>query len=118
MTHPIRAFLAGQIRGLRGDPSQKDLGVRIGKPRCVVSRPENKDHGKVSLQTLRDIPLRRDIGLTVRFVDFPAFPRTASDVSNTAVVPSPYRSDAAGITGDAKPATVVSLPGKPVVRCP
>lgn len=112
--HHLRAFLADQIRGLRGDASQKEFGVRIGKPQSVVSRLENEDYGKVSLQTLIDIAARLDIGLVVRFVDFPAFLRTTADFAEDAVVPAAYSADA---LIERKPADPVTrLRGKQMSR--
>jgi hypothetical protein len=94
MAHHLRAFLADQIRGLRGNTSQKEFGTLIGKPQSVVSRLEDEDYGKVSLQTLIDIAARLDIGLVVRFVDFPAFIAATSDFTGNTVVPAAYNSRA------------------------
>ena len=95
MAHSLRAFLADQIRALRGDLSQKAFGELIGKPQSVVSRLENEDYGKVSLQTLIDIAGRLDIALVARFTDFPTFLRSTRDFSENAVAPAPYAQAAA-----------------------
>jgi hypothetical protein len=71
--HHLRAFLADQFCGLRGDASQKEFGAWIGKPQSVVSRLENEDCGKVLLQTLIDVAARLDIGLVVRLSIFQRF---------------------------------------------
>ena len=94
MAHHLRAFLADQIRGLRGEVSQKDFGQLIGKPQSVVSRLEDEDYGKVSLQTLIDISTKLDIALLVRFVDFPTFLQATADFSEKAITPAPYESNA------------------------
>ena len=91
MAHSLRHFLADQIRALRGGMSQKDFGRLIGKPQSVVSRLENEDHGRVSLQTLIDIAEKLDIALVVRFTDYPAFLQTTADFSETAVAPRSMR---------------------------
>jgi len=91
MAHHLRAFLADQIRGLRGDMTQKAFGELIGKPQSVVSRLENEDYGKVTLQTLIDIATKLDIAFLGRFVDFPTFLRATGDFSESAVAPQPYR---------------------------
>jgi hypothetical protein len=90
MAHHLRAFLADQIRALRGEASQKDFGELIGKPQSVVSRLEDEEYGKVTLQTLIDVATKLDIALLVRFVDFPTLLRATSDFSEQAVAPAPY----------------------------
>ena len=90
MAQHLRAFLADQIRALRGETSQREFGDRIGKPQSVVSRLENEEYGKVSLQTLIDVAAKLDIALLVRFVDFPTFRRATSDMSEQAVAPASY----------------------------
>jgi transcriptional regulator with XRE-family HTH domain len=90
MSHSLRAFLADQIRALRGDLSQKAFGEPIGKPQSVVSRLENEDYGKVTLQTLIDIAEKLDIALLVRFTDFPTFIRSTADISESAFAPRPF----------------------------
>jgi transcriptional regulator with XRE-family HTH domain len=115
--HHLRAFLADQIRGLRGDASQKEFGARIGKPQSVVSRLENEDYGKVSLQTLIDVAARLDIGLVVRFVDFPTFLRTTADFAEDAMVPAPYSAEAVEVLVAREPGeSVVRLRGKQTGR--
>ena len=75
MTHRTKGFLADQIRQLRGNRSQRAFGELIGKPQSVVSRLENEEYGKLTLQTLLDIAEKLDIALEVRFVDYPTFIR-------------------------------------------
>jgi transcriptional regulator with XRE-family HTH domain len=94
MAHHLRAFIADQIRGLRGDMSQKEFGQLIGKPQSVVSRLENEEYGRVSLQTLIEIAIKMNIAFVGRFVDFPTFLRITADFSANAVTPMAYSRDA------------------------
>ena len=86
----LKSFLADQIRALRGDHSQKEFGDMIGKPQSVVSRLEDEDYGKFSLQTLLDIATKLDIALIVRFVDFSTFLKITNDYSERALAPATY----------------------------
>jgi hypothetical protein len=94
LAHHLRTFLADQIRALRGDRSQREFGELIDKPQSVVSRLEDEDYGKLSLQTLIDIATKLDIGLLVRFVDFPTFLRETNSFSEQASLPAPYNREA------------------------
>jgi hypothetical protein len=94
MAHHLRSFLADQIRGLRGDLSQKDFGQLIRKPQSVVSRLENEGYESVSLQTLIDIAIKLNIAFVGRFVDFPTFLRMTADFSESAAVPATYSASA------------------------
>lgn len=90
MAHHLRAFLADQIRNLRGERSQKAFGALIGKPQSVVSRLEDEDYGKLTLQSLIDVAAKLDVGLLVRYVDFPTFLTATRDFSQSAVAPPAY----------------------------
>jgi len=94
MAHHLRAFIADQIRGLRGNMSQKEFGERIGKPQSVVSRLESEEYSRVSMQTLIEIAVKLDIAFVGRFVDFPTFLRVTSDLSDRAVTPQSYNREA------------------------
>jgi transcriptional regulator with XRE-family HTH domain len=86
----LKAFLAAQIRALRGDLSQTEFGRRIGKPQSVVSRLERQNYGKVNLQTLIDIATKLDVGLIIRFVNLPTFLKWENDYSAQAPAAEPY----------------------------
>lgn len=86
----LKAFLANQIRSLRGDRSQEEFGHILGKPQSVVSRLENESYGKVTVQTLLDIARKLDIALVMRFVDFPTFLKWTGDYSPTALAPQKF----------------------------
>jgi transcriptional regulator with XRE-family HTH domain len=94
VSHHLRNFLADQIHALRGGRSQKAFGEVIGKPQSVVSRLENEDYGRVTLQTLLDIAAALDVALLVRYVDFPTFVRATADFSEEAFAPQPFTSAA------------------------
>ena len=71
----VRSGISYQIKALRAkdDLTQKGFADAIGTTQSVVSRLENPDYGKVTVQTLLDIAIARDVALVVRFVDYPTF---------------------------------------------
>jgi transcriptional regulator with XRE-family HTH domain len=90
MARHLKAYLADQIRGLRGALSQTEFGKLLGKPQSVISRLENENYGKVTVQTLLDIALKLDRGLIIRFVNFSTFLKATDDESISALVPGAY----------------------------
>jgi predicted XRE-type DNA-binding protein len=86
----IRMFLANQLASLQGEMSQKEFGQLLGKPQPIVSRLQNPDYGKYSLQTLLEIASKLDVALLVRFVDYPTFLKVTSDFSDEALRPARY----------------------------
>src|SRR5579864_8688688 len=97
----LKASLASQIKDLRGEMSQAEFGRLIGKPQNVVSRLEDPDYGRVTLQTLLDIASKLDIALIVRFtshanylkigktLSLKAFPATKATSRKVGRAPSP-----------------------------
>jgi len=57
----------------------------MGKPQSVVSRLEDPDYGKVSVQTVLDGAAAFDVALLVQYVSFPEFLRRTRDVSPEAL---------------------------------
>jgi transcriptional regulator with XRE-family HTH domain len=83
----VRTGIAYQIRALRTQRgwSQKRLAEEMGKPQSVVSRLEDPDYGKVSVQTVLDGAAAFDVALLVQYVSFPEFLRRTRDVSPEAL---------------------------------
>ena len=110
----VRIGVPYQIRALRQERgwTQKELGERSGKPQNVISRLEDPNYGKLSLQSLMDMASAFDVALMVKFVPFSRFIREFSDLSPRAL-------EAASFSEDQKTETSVpigynSLPGLPV----
>jgi predicted XRE-type DNA-binding protein len=85
-----RMFLANQIASLQGEMSQKEFGELLGKPQPIVSRLQNPEYGKYTLQTLLDISSKLDVALIVRFVDYPTFMKFTNDFSDEALRPNKF----------------------------
>ena len=85
----VRSGIALQIRALRekAGMSQGDFAENIGTKQSVVSRLEDPQYGRVSVNTLLRIAQARDVALLVRFVDYPQFLRVAADMSPSALCP-------------------------------
>src|SRR5262245_45731737 len=94
MARQLKAFLADQIRALRGHLTQSRFGDKIGKPQSVVSRLEKQLDRHISIQTLIDIAVKLDIAVIIRFVDFGTFLELTNDYSDTALVPHRYQPEA------------------------
>jgi hypothetical protein len=85
-----RQFLARQMREFRGDLSQTEFGGKIGKQQTIVSRLEDPNYGKWTLQTLLDVADKLDVAVMVRFVDFSTFLRQTNDRSQDVITPKPF----------------------------
>lgn len=87
-TH-VRSGIAYQIKALREkfSQSQDQFAGKTGKPQSVISRLENTEYGKVTVQTLLDIATSLDVALLVRFVSYPEFLNRTSDMSTKALQP-------------------------------
>lgn len=85
----VRRWIANQIRALRADKTrswtQADLAARMGKPQSVVSRLEDPDYGKMTVNTLLEVAAAFDVALEVKFVAHEQFVRDTEDVSERAM---------------------------------
>jgi transcriptional regulator with XRE-family HTH domain len=79
----VRSKIVYQIRALRKqrDWLQGKLAELMGKPQSTVSRFEDADYGKLTLETLFEISDAFDLGLVVEFVGYPEFLIRTSNLS-------------------------------------
>jgi len=88
----VRTKIAYQIKALRKqrDWLQGKLAQLMGKPQSTVSRFEDVDYGKLSLETLFEISDAFDLGLIVEFVGYPEFMIRTSDLSEDRLTAQSY----------------------------
>lgn len=93
----IRNGIAFQIRALRKRQglSQRDLGEKMGKQQNVISRLEDPDYGKLTLQTLLTLARTFDVGLIVRFVSYGQLIASLGDVSDERLAVPNFEEEAA-----------------------
>lgn len=74
------ALLVRTLREQRGW-SQAELGQRLGKPQSVVSRLENPDYGKITLQTFIEVAAAFGLPIYIDMPDWDEWFRLMSDMS-------------------------------------
>lgn len=83
MMDQVRTYIAFQIRALREQRhwNQGDLAKAAGKTQSVISRLEDPDYGKLSLQSCLEIAVAYDLPLLVQFADWDDWLTRMSDLS-------------------------------------
>lgn len=83
----VRTAIVHQIKVLREQRewNQGKFASELHKPQSVVSRLEDPDYGKLTLTTLLEIAAAFDVGLVIKYVNFPEFLRQYKDVSPNAL---------------------------------
>ena len=85
----VRTRVAFQIRSLREQRergwSQSEMGRRMGKPQSVISRLEDPDYGRLSLQSLFEVADVFDLALIVEWVEWDEWLERMSDFSAVAL---------------------------------
>jgi transcriptional regulator with XRE-family HTH domain len=87
MMDQVRSYIAFQIRALREQRrwSQEDLAKEADKTQSVISRLEDPDYGKLSLQSCLEIAVAYDLPLLVQFVEWDDWLYRMSNVSPSAL---------------------------------
>lgn len=87
MMDKVRSYIAFQIRALREQRrwNQGDLAKAAGKTQSVISRLEDPDYGKLSLQSCLELAVAYDLPLLVQFVEWDDWLARMSNMSPSAL---------------------------------
>ena len=71
----VRGYIAYQMQALREklDMTQEAFASLTGKKQSAISRLEDTEYGRVSVQTLLDVASATNVALVVKFVSYPEF---------------------------------------------
>ena len=96
MMEGVKTWIARQVRTLREQRhwSQDDLGRETRKPQSAISRVEDPDYGKLTLQTLFDLAQAYDLPLLVQFVEWGDWLSRMNDVSTEVLQRESFSADA------------------------
>jgi transcriptional regulator with XRE-family HTH domain len=86
----VRGYIAYQIQALREQLglTQQAFADLTGKKQSTISRLEDTEYGKVSVQTLLDIACATDVALVVKFASYPDFLDQTRMMATEALQPS------------------------------
>ena len=101
----VRGFIAYQIQALREKLglTQAQFAELTGKKQSVISRLENTEYGKVSVQTLLDIACATDVALVVKFASYPDFLEQTRNMDIAALQPSTIQESLSEIQSSLRP---------------
>jgi transcriptional regulator with XRE-family HTH domain len=111
-------YVADRVRTRIADRgwSQAELGNKMGKPQSVVSRIEDPDYGKLTLQTLFEVAAAFKLPLSVDIPEWEDWFRLMSDVSKAALQRRGF--DAAALAGQGAAAQQASQNAAALVSRP